>query len=297
MTDIDIAIATYRAELTDLARRDLDEIEDHFRTLVDELRAAGVPAVHIVAEAKRRLGEPEALAREHARVRSAYGTPLSAVRTWSALALFAAVLVQGAVTLVARDGLASFVGVQLVLGCVLAAALGARLPWARPIVLGTMAVLAIPMLLAARPWLACYAGIVVFLMPWRRRELSALGYALVLEVWAFGAACYALGFEISSPDGVRHLSSAAEIAFCAAIAAAAGGVVRAKWSGLASAVSTVALVATFAELAPLHMRAGGYHVVVLGLVATGVVAAAAGAALAWRHARSPLGSLRGVLSR
>jgi hypothetical protein len=39
-----------------------------------------------------------------------------------------------------------------------------------------------------------------------------------------------------------------------------------------------------------------YHYGMLALIASGALAGLAGAVLAWRTARSPLGSLRGVLS-
>ena len=66
---IDEAIEQYRQELVaeaSLAKGDLDEIEDHLRALIDELRA-DQPALGLataIAQARERLGEPRALARE-----------------------------------------------------------------------------------------------------------------------------------------------------------------------------------------------------------------------------------------
>ncbi|NVB77954.1 MAG: hypothetical protein HOV81_06120, partial [Kofleriaceae bacterium] len=91
MKDVDEEIVEYRKRLRaqgELAERDLDELEDHLRELTCELRNAGMSAAEAVTEAARRLGDPRQLAREHARVRSRFGPPLSAGRAWSAAALF-----------------------------------------------------------------------------------------------------------------------------------------------------------------------------------------------------------------
>ena len=92
-------IATYKRELVaeaELARGDLDEIEDHLRVLATELRDRGMPRIEATIEACRRLGDPRAVAREHARVRSPFGARLSKLRAYSAVALIAPILIQAA---------------------------------------------------------------------------------------------------------------------------------------------------------------------------------------------------------
>ncbi len=308
--DIDSAIAMYRLQLVaeaELARGDLDEIEDHLRTLAAELRATGLGAAEAVAEAARRLGEPRSVAREHARVRTAFGAKLSRARAWSATALFGLILIGCATDLLPFDGLWRVTGIELGLGCLLAVALAARLSWARPIVLGGAAFFLLPAIMwrVISPGfgvltLSCWAGLVAFLAPWRRGELTASGFALALQVWAFGAAVYALGFQISTPDGIHHASFGAIAAFAAAIVAVAGGVLRARWSAIASAGSALSLGAVLVELAPLHFRmshADLFQVATVTLISSGAVAALTGTVIAWRGARSTFGNLRAILDR
>ena len=85
-------IKAYRRALhteAEIARGDLDEIEDHLRSLALELRANGLTGLEAVTEAARRIGEPALVAREHARVRSAFGARLTRLRSWGAAALLA----------------------------------------------------------------------------------------------------------------------------------------------------------------------------------------------------------------
>jgi hypothetical protein len=303
--EIDTAIEAYRAALVaeaELAQGDLDEIEEHLRSLCDELRATGMPAAEAVTEAARRLGEPKALAREHARVRSPFGAKLSRARAWSAVALMLVILV-GDALFISRHAawsltlFRSTLGIEFAFGVVLAVALALRLTWARPIIFGGAAFITIPsafwLLESPTPnplWLACHAGAVAFLWPRRRGELTPASYALVLQVWAFFAATHAFDFQSFAP--------AARIAFLAAIVATAGGIVRARWGAIASAVSAVSLVVAMVELWPLQLRfphSDLFQVVISGMLASGVCAAAIGALLAWRGARSSLGTLRSVL--
>src|ERR1700735_2503737 len=88
-------IARYRAQIlaeAELSRGELDEIEDHLRSLAADLREHGTPSGEAIALACQRLGDPRDLAREHARARSRFGARLSRARAWSAAALLAAPL-------------------------------------------------------------------------------------------------------------------------------------------------------------------------------------------------------------
>jgi hypothetical protein len=307
VTDEEV-IAKYKADLVgeaEIARSDLDEIEDHLRLLADELRTAGMPRLAAVREACVRLGNPRDLAREHARVRSPFGARLSGPRTLSAIALLLPILALGAVNIWPSQGVWSVFGIQIVAGFGLIAALALRLAWARPILLGGMSFFTIQVAVAQfemptpHPlWLIPYAGTLAFVMPWRRNELTANGLSLALQVWAFGAAAYALGFQISTPTGYRYISQGAEVALFATTIAVAGTILRAKWSALASAVSAVTLVMAFIEISPLKFNFGFpqlMYTAVLLLIGTGALAAAVGTILSWRNARSVFGSLQHVL--
>lgn len=301
--EIDEAVAAYRTEVlaeAELARTDLAELEDHLRALIDELRTAGMPAAQAIAEAARRLGDPRAVAREHARVRTAFGARLSRVRAWSVVALMVPMLADG----FARFGRLMLSNqLEIAFGVVVTLAIALRLTWARTILLGGIAfwtgwyVFSLVSVPGVSPvWLAAYGGLLAFLVPWRRGELSSAGTALALQVFAFSAATFALGFYVSSPLGVEHLAPAAQVAFVAAVIATAGGVLRARWSALASVVSAVTLVVTLDEIWRLQFPLGDslMHTATLAAIATGALTAALGAVLAWRSAASPLGTLRGI---
>ena len=308
MTDEQL-IAKYKADLVgeaELARGDLDEIEDHLRTLADELRERGMPRVEAVREACARLGDPRAVAREHARVRTPFGARLSRLRAYSAVALMVPILVMGALTIFPTVGVLSLYGTQIVLGAIITLALALRLSWARPIVVGGVACftvqVALAQVMAPEPnpmWLVAYAGVLAFVMPWRRHELSPGGWALALQVWAFAAAAFALEFQISSPHWIRFVSSDAELAFFATAIATVGIIVRARWSAGFSAAAALTLAASLFQLLPLSFRfpfGPLMQISILGIVASGALAATIGTILSWRNARSTVGTLRHILS-
>jgi hypothetical protein len=300
-------IAKYKLDLTseaELARGDLDEIEDHLRALAGELRNGGMPDLEATIEACRRLGDPRAVAREHARVRSPFGARLSKLRTYSALALIAPIMIQAAHGVANGSGLYSRFGMELALATVLSIALAARLTWARPIVLAGMLCFSLEILIGvnagvANPlWLVPYVGTALFVMPWRRTELTAGGLALALGVWSYTAAAFAMNFAITTHgrSDWRPVSYGALVALFTAVIATTGGVLRARWGALAGLVSAVALaigVGEFATLTfyyPLH-----YQITSIALLGTGSVAAAISAILSWRDARSAFVTLRYVL--
>jgi hypothetical protein len=300
-------IAKYKLELTseaELARGDLEEIEDHLRVLASELRDRGMPRIEAVTEACRRLGDPREVAREHARVRSPFGARLSKLRAYSALALIAPILIQAARGVAAGRGLYSTSGMELVLSMVLAVALAARVTWARPIVLAGMICFSLEIVLGvyartSNPlWLVPYVGTVLFVMPWRRVELTASGLALALSVWSYTGAAFAMNFAITTHGRTdwRPVSYGAVLALFTAVIATMGGVLRARWGSLAGLVSAVALaigVGEFATLTfyyPLH-----YQITAITLLGSGSAAAGLSALLSWRAARSSFGTLRYVL--
>jgi hypothetical protein len=72
----------------------IDELVEHFESVVDAQLAAGSKVDDAIATALARLGEPAALAREHARVRSAFGPQPSRLASSTAVvALIAASLI------------------------------------------------------------------------------------------------------------------------------------------------------------------------------------------------------------
>lgn len=302
---INATIDAYRRRITretDIARGDLDEIEEHLRCLVDELRDRGMPAANAVTEAARRLGDPRAVAREHARSRPAFGAPLSGARTISVVLLLVPALAWLAWTVIPVVGVWSRAGAELAFGAILVGALCLRLTWARPILLGGMAFFALLSLVfvgtlpgSSWPWTLWYVGTIAFLMPWSRRELTPSAMALALNVWAYGAATLAHGFQVWSRDGIEIVPGA-QLALVTAVLATTGAVLRARWAALAAAVSAVALATATTDVAGIGFgfgfeHAGLYRAACLALVGSGVVASAIGGVLAWRGARSGLGSL------
>ncbi len=305
---IDQAIAAYTHELAaeaELGRADLEEIEDHLRALTTDLRDTGMPAAEAVTEAARRLGDPRAVAREHARVRGAFGAKLSMSRGYSAAALLVPVVAYSAFACVSDAGLLSRVCVETAFGAILIVALVMRLSWARPVLVGGLGFFMMPGILggalldpATAPWLVAELGALAFVAPWRRRELTPAGWALVLQVWSYCAASFALMFQYTTNDGSYLLiAPAATVAALAAVIATCGGILRARWSALASAISAATLVFAITELWGLRFAFDHafFRVYIVGSVASGAVAAAISALLAWRTARSRLGSLQHVL--
>ncbi|HUJ58120.1 MAG TPA: hypothetical protein VLX92_06500 [Kofleriaceae bacterium] len=308
---VEKAITTYCTELdaeAELASRDLAEIEDHLRALIDDLRGRGMPLGDAIAEAGRRLGAPRLVAREHARVRSPFGARIAPWRARSAAAIVAVLVVVGLVFDLPDGGVWSRFAFELGCGGVLAIALLARRGWARPILLGGLASGVAVMALsewafpqAISPWLVAQLGVVMFLAPWRRGELAPAGVALALQVWAYGVATFVLSFQVTTRGGPDLVAPAAQIALVAAMLATAGCVMRARWAAIASGLSAVTLGVALAQLAQLSFKfpalhPGGFRFGTLGLAASGALAAAVAAVVAWRGARSLLGSLRGVLA-
>jgi hypothetical protein len=303
-SEADALIADYKRALLgeiELAASDLDEIEDHLRALANDLRERGMPHVAAVREACRRLGDPHAVAREHARVRPAFGAQLSRLRAFGAVALTLPILISSAMRIFPSAGIVSHIGIQILLGGVVALALALGLNWARPIVVGGIACFTLQvaadyfMWPGGNPfWLVCYPAILVLVAPWRIRELTPSGWALACNVWAFTAAAYALELGVNG----HPVATAALPALGLAIIATCGVVLRARWSAVISAATGVALALTLGELAPLTVRfrfpwfSELTQAFILLLIGSGVVAAAGAALLAWRTSRSTFGTLQ-----
>lgn len=310
MSDYEDAIAKYRAELragAELADGDLDEIEDHLRSLTDELRGRGMPAAEAVTEAARRLGEPRAIAREHSRVRSAFGARLSTARVWSVIALLVPMAVYSIVVRYPYLGLWNRYNLEVAVELFLVGALVARMGWARPVLLGAAASsLVLTLCLHAfivepEPlWIVWNVGLFAFLVPWRRGEITASGFALIGFVWAYTAASWALSFQVTTPDGIDIMFVWTAVVTCVATSAAsAGAILRARWSSVAGGVATVALAITTYQLVGLSVKltgASAFEVMLVGFVGSGTLAAAIGSVLGWRTARSTLGHLHAIRS-
>ncbi len=310
MKEIDDAIEQYRRELTaeaELAHGDLAEIEDHLRTLADELRATGMPAGEAIAEAARRLGDPAQLAREHARVRSPFGAKLSRLRAWSA-ALLLMPFVLWDLRYAMHAGLASRGGFLLAVTGTLVLALAIGRTWARPVVLGS--------LLAMLPWnlamiaifpvasteilqTVCFAGAIAFLVPWRRGELSPSALALALLGPAYTGAATMLTMYMTAPGNIAINDPWGVISYASVLAAGAGGLLRARWAAIPAALGALALAAAAHQLWPLEARmpsAELWHAMLVGTMIAGAIALALSARLMWRHGSSRFGSLRSLAS-
>ncbi len=309
--DLDTRIARYRTELqseADLARGDLDELEDHLRCLTAELRERGLPATAALAEAARRLGDPAALAREHAKVGAPFGARISRTRAWSAAALLAPFGVYFLYTNASAGRLLSSAGAETMLACALVVAVALRLSWARMFVLGTL-----PFTLATMiPWLlawggtrfmliqiVAYAGAIVFLAPWRRREMSRAGLGLMLMGPAYGGAATLTMFEMSRMSGDLFGSPLALLAIGAVLAGSLGGMLRARWGAIACLGASCALAAGLVPAWTLdvnYSHPAVFRALIVVPLAVGMATSLAAAVLGWRAARSTTGTLRGLIA-
>lgn len=304
---VDDAIAQYRRQLeaeAELAESDLDELEAHLRDLAEELRTAGKPALEAVAEAARRLGDPRELAREHARVRTPFGSPLSRSRALSAATIFVIPLIVGMLTFIGAPNISMRVWFELGALGVVAIALAARVTWARAIVLGaTLQSLALLLLAPAAPdplYLMCEVGVLAFVAPWRWNEISTAALALALQIWAYGAAAVLLTLQFTAGENGDVLlgPTCATITLICTATGCVASVLRARWSAFASALSAIALFVACGELFMMNFRfdnAFSWQLYLFGAVSTGAVAATVAAVLSWRTTPSLRGTLKYVL--
>lgn|GEM_PF-4119143 len=298
--DVDEAVARYRERIAreaDVGRATLDEIEDHLRLLVDDLRAQGMPAALAVTEAAKRLGDPSELAREHARVRTPFGAKLP---LWRALAVIALVLPQVLVNLRYENWNGYAEGA---LALALCGAMLWRSAWARATLLGVMAwnVLVVLVSLALyggapAAWIvACQAGALAILVPWRRADLTASGWALAMLYPMYTAGSLMLYWKVSGFDG--YLPDP-QLALAATVIAGAGLVLRARWASFAAITASALLVpwVHFASVTTFRIHLFGIREMTLVALWSGVLSGIAIAIIGWRTARSNLGDLRAVLS-
>jgi hypothetical protein len=203
----------------------------------------------------------------------------------------------------------SIFGINLVIATAVMLGLLARTSWARAILVGALSWLMVDRAIgwagAGLPAdrleivrIACLAGAFVFVVPWRRRELAAPGYAIALLAWAYHGANVVSSFQLSGPDQLPLTDLAGSIAFFATLAAGLGVLVRGRWAAVASIAASVALVIAYTEL-----RTRTFHTATptlsaflwLGAVLAGAAAAGIAAILAWRTSRGSLGTLRHVI--
>jgi hypothetical protein len=273
----DVVVARYRAQIlaeADVPDADLDELDDHVRALAAELRGHGTPRAEAIALACRRVGNPRDLAREHARVRAAFGARPPRVRAWSAAALLAApIAYYGHNSL--RHGLFTFAALQLVLWIGVVIALAAQRTWARTLVLGTVAMslamhatravadafvgradgivaekLAALHAPAQLEMVAIWCAALAFVVPWRRGEIAPRGLALALLVPAYSAAMSTLISVGTAPASVLVIDPLGSLALTAVAIALVGVARNARWASLAS-------FATALVLGALAIDAGG----------------------------------------
>lgn len=306
MSEIDRVIEQYKRELlgeAELARGDVQEIEDHLRTLTAELCERGMPPADAVRTACESLGDPRAVAREHAKVSSCFGARLSWARTISAASLLLSQVLSNYIVMWINwhkipDPFAPLAATAL--GTLMVAALLARLTWARPIVLGATGFMTLFTIEAGMGavdpdasmlWLVALVGTVVFVMPWRRNELYRAGYALTLEAFAFSAMAIAAG---------GYIDTVALVGFFPLVIAIAGTILRARWAAFASAFGAAILLVSVTEV--IRYYAGFHELALLGewlpfasLLLAGAIAASVAAVTSWRAARSNTGTLQYVL--
>ena len=232
-----------RAE-AELARADLDEIEDHIRDLATELCARGVAPGEATALACRRVGDPRQIAREHARVRSPFGARLSRARAWSAALLLGAPALYALTHVIESPRAPATLVASVVAWLGVIGALALRKRWARPLALGFACACSVPLVLFHYFGVHDIAtlGAVAFLMPWRRGEITRAALALVLLGVAYDGASRGVIFYGSyafdaNPFGV--------LAASLVMVAIAGVVLRRGWAIGAAAGAAAALAVAF----------------------------------------------------
>ena len=193
--EIDAAVIAYRERLREagtLRDASLDEIEDHLRELIAELRET-LPLAQAVREAAERMGEPADIAREHARVETSFGAPLPPWRAWIAAALTAVPLAYITHAELMNPGdpmmLLKLVPLVIIIG-----ALAARSTAARALLLAQVScwtlnliynALSVPGAGAYRAWYPFAALAFVLIAPWKRREMTVAGWGLFLAFVGF----------------------------------------------------------------------------------------------------------------
>ncbi|HEY4175424.1 MAG TPA: permease prefix domain 1-containing protein [Kofleriaceae bacterium] len=200
--EVETAVAAYRDRLRDagdVSASSLDEIEDHMREIIAELRDSGMPLALAIREAAERMGDPTAIAREHGRVETSFGARLPAWRAWIAAAVIMVAVAALLRTELQLGGDAmSFVKFLPLVICV--AGLAKRATWARMLLLaqlvwwftnGAVMYALGAQMLVSLPWLPCAAVAMALLLPWGRREITLPGTALSFAY---------LGFEVMSRE-------------------------------------------------------------------------------------------------
>ena len=291
---VEDVIAAYRRELyaeADLSGRPRRD-QDHLRSLTEELCGTGMPALEAVTEAARRLGDPRALAREHARVRGAFGAKLSRARRISVAVCLAPLLWHLGISAYLFGATSQFdamlpIGTMFACGVVLVSAVLAGISWARPVLLGGMAfsVALVALALVEMHQQELLDGRVVvlylvdvasvaFLVPWRRSELTPPGWTLVL---------------LGGVSAIAMLADLSLAVFVSAFVAIIGCILRARWSALASAVSTVLVAISLARTENQRSIYDERTLLDFGWIALtviGILAAALATLHAWRSSNS-----------
>jgi hypothetical protein len=294
-TEIDDAIAQYSSQLrteAELARSDLTEIEDHLRSLIEELQGAGMPAAEAIAEAARRLGDPRQLAREHVRVRTPFGARLSRARAWSAIAAMLPALAIGLWNVGVHRGFISIFGLSAAIEVALLIAVASPLAWARAILLGILinppALFAFHVVAGGRvsalqlAHIASLLGAVALISPWHRGELTARGWVLVMLGSAYLAAMHLLGLVAQGPLILEQACAALSAA--AVLAAYIGGVLGSRWASATALVGAPIMIgSTFVLSSETQPDAAlWYRAYLLGPPIIGAIALAIAALLIWR---------------
>lgn len=314
--DADATITRYLASAragAALDEADLAELDDHLRTSVLALRRDGVPPAEAAATACARLGEPALVARELARVRTRWGTPLPWPRAVAAVAVLAPTIVVAMAT--ARDAhtlsLFGVAGVGALIGC-LGLVFGRTA--LRSLMFGGVASYAAVMVaLVADGWrtgaveratvLQSAAAVAAtgLLAPWSRRELSRAGWALALQGTTLLGTAMLASFALWLDRYVPGQTLLPLMATGLAVVAAVGLGLGARWGSVlvlvVAALDAVAM-ARFAPAALALMPAGApaWFFIQLDLVLGGIVAAAVAAWLAWPGARRGGGTWRALVA-
>jgi hypothetical protein len=205
-------------------------------------------------------------------------------------------------------GMGSPAGVECGLVLFVMAALVGRLTWARPIIIGSLATtlvwnvtltVVMGFELPFGLFVISNVGALVFLVPWRRGELTPAAIGLALLAPGYSAAVASLWSYASAPGGMVVMNPFGFLAALCVVLGGIGFVLRARWGAVPAAIAALSLVGVTHAFWPMHIRmptGDVWRVLILGNFVFGAATATIASVVCWRTARSALGTLRHVLT-
>jgi hypothetical protein len=317
---VERAIAGYRAELAAnaaIGADEADELEDHLRTLIAELRGAGANTQAAIAAARARLGAPAAIATECARVRTAFGTRLDRGRTYAAGAILAVLATWAIVMVLPHIGVLSRFGAESGFALILIAGLFARRTWPRAVLFGFSAMSAVTFTLFNAMWpgdvgmqlaVVSFVALAMLLAPWRKGELARAGWALALWTMTYAGSWAAFAIVmLRAGQDTHQVAPPATLAgflvdrvlpasvLIGVFVAGVGTGLRARWGAIVGFGTAAAMAMLAVRVAVVDEGQAWQRVAGIGLAIASTAAAIAAPLLAWRDSRPGKGDPRSLI--